>query len=194
MSNYSPIVDYAAKDALTTGDPNKKILGTQVSGELNAISTAVTSKEDVTNKNAANGYAGLDSSGALADARLTASNVTQFQNTTAGVGYLGVPQNSQSSSYTLVLADAGKQIFHASGAGASDVYTIPANASVAFPIGTVVTFVNLDTNAVSIAITSDTLTLAGTTTTGTRSLAQNGFASAVKMTSTLWLISGPGLS
>jgi hypothetical protein len=36
--------------------------------------------------------------------------------------------------------------------------------------------------------------LAGTGTTGTRSLAQYGMASAIKMTSTTWLISGNGLT
>lgn len=106
----------------------------------------------------------------------------------------GVNQSSQSSNYTLVLTDANKHIFHPSGAGASDTYTIPANASVAFPLGTIVTFINEDSSPVTIAITSDTLVLAGTSTTGSRSLAQNGIAVAIKITSTKWLISGSGLS
>lgn len=106
----------------------------------------------------------------------------------------GANQSSQSSNYTLVLTDANKHILHPSGGGASDVFTIPANASVAFPLGTIVTFVNDDSNAVSIAITTDTLTLAGAGSTGTRTLAQNGIATALKITSTKWLISGVGLS
>lgn len=114
-------------------------------------------------------------------------------NTTA-VGYLDIPDNSQSGNYTLVIGDRGRMIVHPSGAGAGDTFTIPANSSVAFPIGTVITFLNLDTNAVSIAITTDTLTIAGTTTTGTRTLGQNGYATAVKVTSTSWFITGVGLS
>lgn len=106
----------------------------------------------------------------------------------------GINQNSQSSNYTLILTDANKHILHPSGAGASDTFTIPANASVAFPLGTCVTFINDDSSAVSIAITTDTLTMAGTALTGTRSLAQNGIATAVKITTTKWLISGVGLS
>lgn len=108
--------------------------------------------------------------------------------------FRGIPQNSQSGNYTLVIGDAWKHIIHPSGAGAGDTITIPANASVAFTIGTTITFVNDDSNAVTIAITTDTLTLAGTTTTGSRSLAQNGIATALKITSTKWLISGPGLT
>lgn len=110
------------------------------------------------------------------------------------VGYKGVPQNSQSGNYTLVLSDAGKHIVHPSGGGAGDTYTIPANASVAYPIGTVITFANADSNSITIAITTDTLTLAGTTTTGSRTLAQNGIATALKIASTSWLFSGTGVS
>ncbi len=113
---------------------------------------------------------------------------------TCDIGFRNIPQNAQTSNYTLVLADSGKHIYHASGAGSGDTYTIPANGSVAFAVGTVVTFVNLDSNYVSIAITTDTLYLAGTGTTGTRTLAQYGVATAVKVTSTVWVISGTGLT
>jgi len=85
------------------------------------------------------------------------SNFTVDGTTTPG--YLSIPQNAQTGSYTLVLADAGKHIYHASGAGVA-TYTIPANASVAYPIGTAVSIVNMSTNAVTISITSDTLTWA----------------------------------
>lgn len=110
------------------------------------------------------------------------------------VGYLEVPQNIQAANYTLIATDTGKHIYHASGAGAGDTYTIPSNASVAYPIGTSLTFINSDSNAVSIAITTDTMTLAGTTSTGTRTLAQNGIATAIKVTATAWIISGSGLT
>ena len=110
------------------------------------------------------------------------------------VGFKGIPDNAQAGNYTTVLADAGKAIVHASGAGAGDTYTIAANASVAYPLGTALTFINADSNSVSVAITSDTLTLAGTTSTGTRTLGQNGMATAVKVASTAWIIAGTGIS
>jgi len=73
--------------------------------------------------------------------------------------------------------------------------TIPANASVAFPIGSSVTILNdQGTATVSIAITSDTLVLANVGTTGTRSLAPFGMATILKVTSTRWLINGVGLT
>lgn len=103
-------------------------------------------------------------------------------------------QNIQAGNYTCVLLDQGKHIYHASGAGSGDTYTIPSNASVPFEIGTVLTFVNMDSNNLSIAITSDTMYLAEDGTTGTRTLAQYGLAVATKLTSTTWIISGSALS
>ena len=109
------------------------------------------------------------------------------------VGFKNIPQNAQSSNYTMVLADSGKHIYHASGDGAA-TYTIPANSSVAYPIGTAITFVNLSATSISIAITTDTMYLSSAGTTGTRTLAQYGSATAIKVTSTNWLISGSGLT
>lgn len=109
------------------------------------------------------------------------------------VGFKNIPQNAQTGSYTLVLADSGKHIYHASGAGAA-TYTIPAATSVAYPIGTAITFVNLSSTSISIAITTDTMYLTGAGTTGTRTLAQYGAATAMKIANTSWIIAGSGLT
>jgi len=113
---------------------------------------------------------------------------------TNNIGYLNIPQNSQSAAYTLVLADAGKHIFHPSTDANARTFTIPANSSVAYPIGTAITFINMTAAVVTIAITTDTMYLSSAGTTGSRSLAQYGSATAIKMTSTTWLISGSGLT
>jgi hypothetical protein len=113
---------------------------------------------------------------------------------TDSVGFRNVPINSQSAAYTAVLADSGKAILHPSTDANARTFTIPANASVAYPLGTVLTFINMTSQVVTIAITSDTMYLAGPGTTGSRSLAQYGMASAIKMTSTTWIISGSGLT
>lgn len=110
------------------------------------------------------------------------------------VGYKNIPQNSQSAAYTLVLADAGKHILHPSGDANARTYTIPANSSVAYPIGTAITFINMTSQVVTIAINTDTMYLSAAGTTGSRSLAQYGSATAIKITSTNWLISGSGLT
>lgn len=175
-----------------------------------AVTGAATFSSTVT----ASGFSGSGASltslpagnltGSVADARLSA-NVVKYNDGTANftgvlqyggieVGYRGIPQNSQSGNYTCVLDDSGKEILHPSGGGAGDTFTIPSNASVAYPVGTVLVFTNRDSNALSIAITTDTMYISGTTTSGTRTLAQNGVATAKKVESTVWLISGSGLT
>lgn len=106
-----------------------------------------------------------------------------------------VPQNSQSGAYTLVLGDAGRNVIHPSADTTARTFTIPANSSVAYPIGTAITFVNQNgAGVLTIAITTDTLRLAGAGTTGSRTLAANGIATALKLTATEWIIAGTGLS
>ena len=108
--------------------------------------------------------------------------------TAASVGYIGTPINTQASTYTLVIGDAGKTIY------AGGNLTIPANASVAFPIGTTINVIA--SAGITIAITSDTLQWGGqaTSTTGTRTVATYGMATLVKVTNTIWYISGVGVT
>lgn len=108
----------------------------------------------------------------------------------ATLGYFGgsVFINNQSAAYTLALTDAGGLVSHVVGDNNARTFTIPANASVVFPIGTVIDFTN-EINTVSIAVTSDTLKF-GASGTGTRTLAVGGTARIVKLTSTIWRISG----
>jgi len=49
MSNYSKTTDFAAKDALTTGNANKIVKGTEIDDEFEAIQTAINSKADKNN-------------------------------------------------------------------------------------------------------------------------------------------------
>jgi hypothetical protein len=106
-----------------------------------------------------------------------------------------IPQNSQSANYTTVLADAGKHIFHPDADTTARTFTIDSNANVAHSIGTAITFVNgHGAGVVTIAITSDTMRQSPGGTTGSRTLAADGMATALKITSTEWIISGTGLS
>lgn len=108
--------------------------------------------------------------------------------------YSNIPQNAQNAAYTTVLADAQKCIHHPVADNNARTYTIAANASVAYPIGTCISFSN-EINTITIAIDGgDTLALAGTATTGNRTLVANGVCTAMKVTATKWYISGAGLS
>jgi CO dehydrogenase/acetyl-CoA synthase epsilon subunit len=46
MSAYTKTTNFAAKDALTTGDPNKIVKGTEIDSEYTNIATSVNSKAD----------------------------------------------------------------------------------------------------------------------------------------------------
>lgn len=110
-------------------------------------------------------------------------------------GATGMTISSKSAAYTLVLADANTGILHPSADTTARTFTIPANASVAFPVGTMISFFNQNAaGVVTIAITTDTMRLAGAGTTGSRTLAANGVATAIKLTSTEWMISGVNLT
>lgn len=126
----------------------------------------------------------------------TDSTTMTFPPASASIGYLGIPQNSQSAAYTTVLGDAGKHIYHPAADATARTWTIDSNANVAYPIGTAITFDNdIGAGVVTIAITSDTLVLVGAAgSTGSRTLAAGGQATAIKVTSTRWRINGTGLT
>ena len=128
---------------------------------------------------------GTPSSGTLSSCTVDGTN---------SVGYLNIPINSKSAAYTTLLADSGKIIFHPSTDANVRTFTIDSNANVAYPLGTALSFINMTANVVTIAITTDTMYLSSAGTTGSRSLAQYGSATAIKMTANTWLISGSGLT
>ena len=112
--------------------------------------------------------------------------------TAAALGYLGMPQNSTASSYTLVAGDQGKHIYITA---TGQTITVPANGTTAFPIGTTIAIIaGPSATSSSIAITTDTMYLGGTGTTGTRTLAAYGMATLVKVAATTWFINGSGLT
>ena len=47
MTDYTKTTDFAAKDALNSGDPNKVVVGTEIDDEFNNIATAVATKANI---------------------------------------------------------------------------------------------------------------------------------------------------
>lgn len=108
--------------------------------------------------------------------------------------YAGIPQNLQvGATYTAVLTDANKHI--AQGAGGTHTYTIPANASVPYPIGTAITIINsVGVGNLTLNITSDTLTWCPSGATGTRTLAAGAVVTLLKIAATVWYMTGVGIT
>lgn len=98
-----------------------------------------------------------------------------------------IPQNSQTSSYTLVIGDNGKHINTTTGG-----VTVPSGV---FSAGNVVSIYNDSSSDQTITqAASVTLRLAGTATTGNRTLAQYGLVTVLCVASNEFVISGAGLT
>jgi len=100
--------------------------------------------------------------------------------------------NGKTANYTLALADEGETI-RMTGSTAAQTITIPANASIAFPVGTMIGIENDSSVDWSLAITTDTLTWSKDNTTGTRTLAAGASAVIHKVATTSWKVSGSAL-
>ena len=170
----------AASNAVTFTNYGTVFLNDPTAGTNVTITNAYSL---ITAGNVKLGSTGTGTIAAVAAVATTAS-------TAASVGYMGMPQQSKSSAYTTVIGDAGKHIY----VTATATITIDSNANVAYPIGTTIAFIAATGATVTIAITSDTMYLGGTGTTGSRTLAAFGMATAVKVTSTAWFINGTGLT
>lgn len=130
-----------------------------------------------------NGEDGQDGSGTAVDA------YTKTETDSLVDALKDVSANVQSASYTLTLTDRGKSIDTTAGV------TIPLNSAVAFPVGSIVSITNTSTASITITATTNvTLCLAGTSTTGNRTLALFGVATMRKISTDTWVISGAGLS
>ena len=101
---------------------------------------------------------------------------------TNAIGFLGLPQ---SSSTTLATSDRGKCVM------ATGTITIPNST---FAAGDAVTIFNNSASSISISSSLTTLYLAGSATTGSRTLAQRGIATVYFVTSTSAVISGAGVT
>lgn len=132
---------------------------------------------------------GSASTGAVEE--ITPGSSLAFDGTTLNAGK--IIQRSSSTATTTVLADQNGHLLHPAADDNPRTFTIDSNANVAYPIGTTITFIN-EINDLTIAITSDTLVWAGDGSTGSRTLAADGMATAIKITSTKWMITGAGLS
>lgn len=89
------------------------------------------------------------------------------------------------TTYTLVIGDGGKTVTMDNASAMT--LTIPANSSVAFPIGTAIDVVRKGAGSLTIAITTDTLRSADSYT---KLRAQWSSGTLLKIASTEWLLIG----
>jgi hypothetical protein len=107
------------------------------------------------------------------DVTLTATGTI----TTTSIGYRGVPQNSQSAAYTLALVDSGKHVLNTTGG-----FIIPANATIAFPIGSAVSIYNNSDTAQTVNIVSGSADILRTPNTTGAVVTQAAFTATFSTT------------
>lgn len=103
------------------------------------------------------------------------------------VGYLGLPQTTRGGNYTATMADvASEQFFTATATG-----TIPTNAAVAFPIGTVIVWTADVGVVLSVALATDVMRFLPTNVVTTpRTVTGPGYLVATKKKSGEWWVTG----
>ena len=125
-----------------------------------------------------------------------APNVPMFTSDT-GIDILIDPGisdvNEQNGNYEFVLLDKGRTVRKASG-GAGETYTIPAEASVAFRIGTLIGIDNDGGGDLTLAITTDTLVNGDDNTTGSITIGDGGGVVIKKTASAEWKALGSQMS
>lgn len=101
----------------------------------------------------------------------------------------GVIINAQTASYTLVMADAFSTLIKLTHASVAITLSIPTDASVAFPVGTVIPIVQYGAAQVTVAaVTPGTTTVNGTP--GLKLRTQYSTATLTKMAANEWLVAG----
>lgn len=170
------------------------VLNTDVAGalQIGRVTTASADNQTVTNSLIVAADGGLYMASATGNSQGSGTINATGLYVNGNPVYAGIPINVQGVNYTTVLADANKCLAMNT---SSKTFTIAANGSVAYPVGTAISFLaEPGVGGTQIAITTDTLTWAATGGTGTRNLAASGMATAYKYDSTHWIISGTGLS
>ncbi len=81
MANYTRQHDFSVKDALTTGDPDKVIKGSEVDEEFDALVTSSATKIDVVSGHTTNDLVYLNSVGQLVDAGILYTDVCTLSGT-----------------------------------------------------------------------------------------------------------------
>ena len=121
--------------------------------------------------------------------------VQTTQNTNIAAAAQTIPQNAQSTNYTLQLTDAGKHIYYTQ--SSNTTLYIPTTSNVAFANGSTIMIVSRTSSNANITVTPNTgvsMYLAGNTTSDSRNVTTYGMATLIQVAANTWFINGTGVS
>ena len=167
---------------------------TVVYNGTNWVNTAETG--DISGVTAGTGLSGGGTSGAVTvsiDTAVTADLTTAqtLTNKTLTDPKINLAFDAETASYTAILANNGQVVTMNVGSG--NTFSIPTNASVAFPIGTQITVLQIGTGQTTIqAVTSGTTTVLSTGATAAQPKLRVRYSAAtcVKAGTDLWYVFG----
>lgn len=193
MGAYTKSTDFAAKDALLSGNAAKLVKGTEIDNEFNAISAAITPLVGGASASVDGEIALFDSTTGKLIKRASATGILKAASgvlsaATAGVdyGYANIPLSgaAKTTSYTLATTDIGELI--EIGTGGS--ITIP---DATFAAGDVVTIFNNTASSIAITCSITTAYVGGVDSDkATVSLATRGVATVLFISGTVCVITG----
>ena len=139
-----------------------------------------------------NGSSAWNSLGYTGAGDVTLTGTETLTNKTLTAPVINLALNAQTgTTYTFVLTDNGKLVTASN--AAAQTYSIPTNASVAYPIGTQINIIQIGAGQVTIdAVTSGTTTISstGATATAPKLRAQYSSATCIKAATDLWYVVG----
>jgi len=156
----------------------------------------IASDGDITGVTAGTGLSGGGTSGTVTvsiDTSVTAdlSTAQTLTNKTLTDPKINLAIDAETASYTAVLANNGQVVTMSVGSG--NTFSIPTNASVAFPIGTQINVLQIGTGQTTIqAVTSGTTTVLSTAATAAQPKlrARYSAATCLKAGTDLWYVFG----
>jgi hypothetical protein len=116
------------------------------------------------------------------------------QNTNINAAAQTVPQNAQSTNYTLQLTDSGKHIYYTQ--ASNTILYIPTTSNVAFSNGSTIMIVSKTSSSANVTVSPNTgvsLYLAGNTTSALRNVTTYGIATLIQVAANTWFINGTGV-
>jgi hypothetical protein len=125
----------------------------------------------------------------------TGTAIDQDARNSANAAAQTIPQNAQSTDYTLQLTDAGKHIYYTQ-ASNTTLY-IPTTSNVAFSNGSTIMIISATSAGANVTVspnTGVTMYLAGNTTSVSRNVTTYGMATLIQVAANTWFINGTGVA